>query len=632
MRITEILRPEGIELGAGPAPKTEMIVRLTDLMEKTGALKDKVQYREDVLEREQSGTTGIGEGVAIPHAKSKGVLQAQLAAMTVPQGTDYDSLDGEPTQLFFLIAVPENSNDEHLVVLSRLSTMLMDEDFRRQLMAASSKEAFLQIIEKKEKEKFPEDFVGVMSSSDEDSYDFVAVTGCPTGIAHTYMAAEGLINQAKEMGYTMKVETHGSTGISNALTDEEIANAKGVIIACDVSVEKSRFDGKRLVDTRVADGINKPKQLLDQILQGSAPVFHASVASKESSPSPKSGGSIGQAFYKHLMNGVSHMLPFVVGGGILIAIAFLLDDYSIDPANFGSNTPLAAMFKNIGGAAFSFMLPILAGFIAMSIADRPGLAVGIVGGYLANEGGAGFLGALAAGFLAGYLVLLLRKITSPLPKSMDGVKPMLLFPVLGVLGIGVIMLYLLNPPLAAINTAITSWLNNMGNVSKLLLGALLGGMMAVDMGGPVNKAAYVFGTASLASGSSAIMAAVMAGGMVPPIALSLAMLMFKNKFTAKDRQAIPTNFIMGLSFITEGAIPFAAADPLRVLPACIVGSGVAGLLSMLFGCSLRAPHGGIWVIGVVEKPVMYLAAIIAGAIVSAILLGLLKKNVEKSID
>lgn len=628
MKITELLQPVGISLGQAAGTKDEIIHRLADLMEKTGALTDKALYIEDLKIREASGTTGIGEGIAIPHAKSKGVLKPQLVSMIVPSGTDYESLDGTPTNLFFMIAVPENSNDEHLKVLSRLSTMLMDESFRNALLKATDKTTFLNTINQKEAEKFPEDFQGVLGKETNTGYDIVAVTGCPTGIAHTYMAAEGIINKAKEMGYNVKVETHGSTGIENALTTAEIANAKGVIIAADVAVDKSRFNGKRLVDTKVSDGINKPAELINRVLDESRPVYQAtgqaSAAIEEASHL-----TVGQKFYKHLMNGVSHMLPFVVGGGILIAVAFLLDDYTIDPSSFGSNTPLAAFFNQIGGAAFSFMLPVLAGYIGMSIADRPGLMVGMVGGYLANTGGAGFLGALAAGFIAGYLILLLRKVTEPLPRSMDGVKPMLIFPVFGILGIGAIMLLLLNPPLAQLNTMITDGLNNMGNSSKLLLGALLGAMMAVDMGGPVNKAAYVFGTASLASGSSAVMAAVMAGGMVPPLAISLSMLLFKNKYTEKDRQAIPTNIIMGMSFITEGAIPFAAADPLRVIPSMAVGSGLAGLLSMLFGCSLRAPHGGIWVIGVVENPVMYLVAVIAGAVVGAFILGALKKNINE---
>ncbi len=604
MKITDLLKASSIGLGQSAGSKDEIISRLADLMDKSGNLSDKNQYVEDVKKREESGTTGIGEGVAIPHAKSSGVKSPGLAAMTVPSGTDYEALDGEPTNLFFMIAVPEASNDEHLTVLSRLSTMLMDDDFRQNLMKADSKDAFLQVIEDKEKEKFPDDFVAAKADTD---YDFVAVTGCPTGIAHTYMAAESLMN----------------TGVENALTQAEIDNAKAVIIACDVGVEKARFNGKKLVDTKVADGINKSQELIERAMK--APAFYTS---EKAEVQEAERLSIGQQVYKHLMNGVSHMLPFVVGGGILIALAFLLDDYTIDPAKFGSNTPVAALFNQIGGAAFGFMLPILAGFIGMSIADRPGLTVGVVGGYLANTGGAGFLGALAAGFISGYLILLLRKITSPLPKSLDGIKPMLIFPVLGILGIGLIMLKVLNPPLAAVNTAMTDWLNNMGSTSKLVLGVILGGMMAVDMGGPVNKAAYVFGTASLASGSSMVMAAVMAGGMVPPLALALSMLIFKNKYTEKDRQTIPTNIVMGLSFITEGAIPFAAADPIRVIPSLMAGSAVAGFLSMLFNCSLRAPHGGLWVIGVIENPLGYLAAIVIGSIVGALALGVLKKKIE----
>lgn len=624
MKIRELLKIEGISLGQIPMEKNKMISNLVDLMATTGSLIDKKQYMNDVLKREESGTTGTGEGIAIPHAKSKGVRKAQLVAMTVPEGCDFDSLDGEDTKLFFMIAVPENSSDEHLKVLSRLSTMLMDKSFKDDLLNAKSKEEFLSIIEKKEIEKFPNENVE-LSKKEDVSYDLLAVTGCPTGIAHTYMSAESLVNKAEEMGYKLKVETHGSTGVENRLTEEEIKNAKGIIIASDVKIEKTRFNGKKLVDTKVADGINKPEKLINDVLNENRLPYKAEKEMKVEDDTESK--SIGQNIYKHLMNGVSHMLPFVVGGGILIAIAFLLDDYSIDPANFGSNTKIASIFNQIGGAAFSFMLPILSGFIGMSIADRPGLTVGVVGGYLANTGGAGFLGALAAGFIAGYLIIFLRKITQFLPKSMDGVKPMLIFPVFGILGIGLIMLLLLNPPLAYVNTAITDWLNNMGNASRLVLGIILGGMMAIDMGGPINKAAYVFGTASLASGSSTVMAAVMAGGMVPPLAISLAMILFKDKFTSKERQTIPTNIIMGLSFITEGAIPFAAQDPIRVLPASVIGSSLAGLLSMLFEASIRAPHGGIWVIGVVENPLMYLVSIISGAIVGAIILGLLKRKV-----
>lgn len=626
MKIIDLLKKSSIKLGESPASKEDLIGKLVDLMETSGNLNDKGIYKKDVLLREESGTTGIGEGIAIPHAKSAGVDFPQLAAMTIPQGTDYESLDGEDTKLFFLIAVPEKSSDEHIILLQRLSTMLMDQSFREDLLNAKDEDEFLTIIANKEKEKFPVDFVKNTANTVKGSYDLLAVTGCPTGIAHTFMAAEALKEKAKEMGYTMKVETHGSTGIENALTNEEIKNAKGIIIACDVGVEKSRFSGKRLVETKVSNGINKPAELIEKALNENTKIYKSDVNIKEEDASEKA--SLGQTIYKHLMNGVSHMLPFVVGGGILIALAFLLDDYTIDPANFGSNTPIAALFKEIGGAAFGFMLPVLAGFIGMSIADRPGLTVGFVGGFLANAGGAGFLGALVAGFLSGYIIILLRKITSPLPKSLDGIKPMLIFPLFGILSIGLIMLLLLNPPLAALNESITNWLETMGSASKIVLGFLLGGMMSVDMGGPINKAAYLFGTASLASGSSLVMAAVMAGGMVPPLALSLSMILFKDKYSEKDRQTIPTNIIMGLSFITEGAIPFAAADPLRVIPASIVGSGIAGMLSMVFNCSLRAPHGGIWVIGVIENPIMYLVAIVVGSLVSALLLGVLKKKVN----
>lgn len=626
MKIIDLLKKTSIRLGENPGSKEEIITKLVDLMETSGNLEDKEIYKKDVLKREESGTTGIGEGIAIPHAKSKAVKFPQLAAMTIPQGSDFESLDGEDTKLFFLIAVPEKSSDDHIILLQRLSTMLMDEDFRKDLLEAKDQDDFLSIIAAKEKEKFPDDFTEKKESESSASYDILAITGCPTGIAHTFMAAESLKTKAEEMGYKIKVETHGSTGIENALTSQEIKDAKGIIIAADVGVDKSRFAGKRLVETKVSDGISKPQELIEKALSDSTKLYKVDQPVKEEEEEEKS--SVGQTIYKHLMNGVSHMLPFVVGGGILIALAFLLDDYSIDPSNFGSNTPVAAIFNQIGGAAFGFMLPVLAGFIGMSIADRPGLTVGFVGGFLANTGGAGFLGALVAGFLSGYIIILLRKITKGLPKSLDGIKPMLIFPLFGILSIGLIMLLLLNPPLASLNEAITSWLSTMGSGSKIALGLLLGGMMAIDMGGPINKAAYLFGTASLASGSSLVMAAVMAGGMVPPLALSLSMILFKDKYSDRDRQTIVTNIIMGLSFITEGAIPFAAADPLRVIPASIVGSALAGMLSMVFGCSLRAPHGGIWVIGVIENPIKYLIAILIGSIVSAIILGLLKKKVD----
>lgn len=628
MKIIELLNTSSIKLGESPANKNDLISKLVDLMDNSGNLIDKELYKKDVLLREKSGTTGIGGGVAIPHAKSKAVKFPQLAAMTVPKGSDFDSLDGEDTKLFFLIAVPEKSNDEHIVLLQRLSTMLMDESFINDLLNSQNEDEFLKIIEEKEKEKFPDDFKKENVNTSDKSYDLLAVTGCPTGIAHTFMAAESLKNKANEMGYSMKVETHGSTGVENTLTNEEIQNAKGIIIASDVGIEKSRFSGKRLIETKVSNGISKPKELILKSLDENTALYNSSKKIKTEEVSEKS--SFGQTLYKHLMNGVSHMLPFVVGGGILIALAFLLDDYSIDPSNFGSNTPIAAIFNQIGGAAFGFMLPVLAGFIGMSIADRPGLTVGFVGGFLANTGGAGFLGALVAGFLSGYIIILLRKITKPFPKSLDGLKPILIFPLFGILSIGLIMLLILNPPLAALNEYITNWLNTMGSGSKITLGLLVGGMMAIDMGGPINKAAYLFGTASLAQGSSLVMAAVMAGGMVPPLALSLSMILFKNKYSEKDRQTILTNLIMGLSFITEGAIPFAAADPLRVISASVVGSGIAGMLSMIFNCSLRAPHGGIWVIGVIENPIKYLIAIAIGSLVSALLLGILKKKVDNN--
>ncbi|MGO3018689.1 MAG: PTS fructose transporter subunit IIABC [Anaerococcus sp.] len=628
MKIIELLNTSSIKLGESPANKNDLISKLVDLMDNSGNLIDKELYKKDVLLREKSGTTGIGGGVAIPHAKSKAVKFPQLAAMTVPKGSDFDSLDGEDTKLFFLIAVPEKSNDEHIVLLQRLSTMLMDESFINDLLNSQNEDEFLKIIEEKEKEKFPDDFKKENVNTSDKSYDLLAVTGCPTGIAHTFMAAESLKNKANEMGYSMKVETHGSTGVENTLTHEEIQNAKGIIIASDVGIEKSRFSGKRLIETKVSNGISKPKELILKSLDENTALYNSSEKIKTEEVSEKS--SFGQTLYKHLMNGVSHMLPFVVGGGILIALAFLLDDYSIDPSNFGSNTPIAAIFNQIGGAAFGFMLPVLAGFIGMSIADRPGLTVGFVGGFLANTGGAGFLGALVAGFLSGYIIILLRKITKPFPKSLDGLKPILIFPLFGILSIGLIMLLILNPPLAALNEYITNWLNTMGSGSKITLGLLVGGMMAIDMGGPINKAAYLFGTASLAQGSSLVMAAVMAGGMVPPLALSLSMILFKNKYSEKDRQTILTNLIMGLSFITEGAIPFAAADPLRVISASVVGSGIAGMLSMIFNCSLRAPHGGIWVIGVIENPIKYLIAIAIGSLVSALLLGILKKKVDNN--
>ena len=600
------------------------------------------KYRKGVFAREEEGTTGIGMGIAIPHCKSDAVTKAGLAAMVVKDGVDFESLDGTPAKIIFLIAAPNTEDNVHLQVLSKLSVMLMDEQFTNSLINAGSVDEFLNIIDSAEKAKDEKEAAKEAKAKEpvevkKDDVFIVAVTACPTGIAHTYMAAEAIEKKAKELGYQVKVETRGSGGAKNVLTDDEIAKAAGVIVACDTNVPTDRFDGKKVIECQVSDGINKAEELIKRIASGDAPVFKAS-GKKEASHSSVGGKeSVGHQIYKHLMNGVSHMLPFVVGGGILIAIAFLIDGFSVDlnslpadqRANFGTITQAAAMFKGIGGTAFGFMLPILAGFIAMSIADRPGLAVGFVGGSIAANGTSGFLGALVAGFVAGYIVNLLKKIFSKLPESLDGVKPVLLYPLLGIFLIGVIMQFVVEPPIGALNTAINNGLNGLNGASAVVLGVLLGGMMSVDMGGPVNKAAYVFGTASIAAGNYNIMAAVMIGGMVPPIAIALATIFFKNKFTAEERKAGPTNFIMGLSFITEGAIPFAASDPLHVLPACVVGSAVAGGLSMAFGCTLMAPHGGIFVVPTIGNPLMYLVALVIGSFIACGLLGLLKKKVSE---
>lgn len=607
MTIRDLLAAESINLNGTPAGKTEALNQCIDLMAKSGKIADVEKYRKGVFAREEEGTTGIGMGIAIPHCKSDAVTKAGLAAMVVKDGVDFESLDGTPAKIIFLIAAPNTEDNVHLQVLSKLSVMLMDEQFTNSLINAGSVDEFLNIIDSAEKAKDEKEAAKEAKEPVEvkkDDVFIVAVTACPTGIAHTYMAAEAIEKKAKELGYQVKVETRGSAGAKNVLTDDEIAKATGVIVACDTNVPTDRFDGKKVIECQVSDGINKTEELVKRIAAGDAPVFKAS-GKKEASHSSIGGKeSIGHQIYKHLMNGVSHMLPFVVGGGILIAIAFLIDGFSVDlnslpadqRANFGTITQGAALFKGIGGTAFGFMLPILAGFIAMSIADRPGLAVGFVGGSIAANGTSGFLGALVAGFVAGYIVNLLKKIFSKLPESLDGVKPVLLYPLLGIFLIGVIMQFVVEPPIGALNTAINNGLNGLNGASAVVLGVLLGGMMAIDMGGPVNKAAYVFGTASIAAGNYNIMAAVMIGGMVPPLAIALATIFFKNKFTAEERKAGPTNFIMGLSFITEGAIPFAASDPLHVLPACAVGSAVAGGLSMAFGCTLMAPHGGIFVV------------------------------------
>ena len=640
MTIRDLLAAESINLNGTPAGKTEALNQCIDLMAKSGKIADVEKYRKGVFAREEEGTTGIGMGIAIPHCKSDAVTKAGLAAMVVKDGVDFESLDGTPAKIIFLIAAPNTEDNVHLQVLSKLSVMLMDEQFTNSLINAGSVDEFLNIIDSAEKAKDEKEAAKEAKEPVEvkkDDVFIVAVTACPTGIAHTYMAAEAIEKKAKELGYQVKVETRGSAGAKNVLTDDEIAKATGVIVACDTNVPTDRFDGKKVIECQVSDGINKTEELVKRIAAGDAPVFKAS-GKKEASHSSIGGKeSIEHQIYKHLMNGVSHMLPFVVGGGILIAIAFLIDGFSVDlnslpadqRANFGTITQGAALFKGIGGTAFGFMLPILAGFIAMSIADRPGLAVGFVGGSIAANGTSGFLGALVAGFVAGYIVNLLKKIFSKLPESLDGVKPVLLYPLLGIFLIGVIMQFVVEPPIGALNTAINNGLNGLNGASAVVLGVLLGGMMAIDMGGPVNKAAYVFGTASIAAGNYNIMAAVMIGGMVPPLAIALATIFFKNKFTAEERKAGPTNFIMGLSFITEGAIPFAASDPLHVLPACAVGSAVAGGLSMAFGCTLMAPHGGIFVVPTIGNPLMYLVALVIGAFIACGLLGLLKKKVSE---
>ena len=624
MRISELLQKESIALGRKPQDKADAIGQMVELLAKSGSLEDKKKFKQAILERERLSTTGIGEGIAIPHGKSSAVKRAALAAMVVPQGVDFASADSAPVHLLFMIAVPEEGAELHLEVLERLAAMLMDEDFRKRLTAAKDAAEFLHILSIEEEKRFAE-----TAEKQEYDYDVLAVTACPTGIAHTFMAAESLENKAREMGITIKVETNGSGGAKNVLTAKEIRAAKGIIVAADKNVEMQRFYGKRVLQVPVADGIRKPEVLLGKILQGEAPVYGEGKDVEMADGREEVRGR-GKKVYRDLMNGVSHMLPFVIGGGILIAVAFLLDDYSLNPANFGSNLPQAAFFKAIGDAAFGFMLPILAGYIAMGIADRPALAPGFVGGFLAKEGGSGFLGALLAGFAAGYLILLLKKLFDKLPRSLEGIKSILLYPVFGILLMGLLIQLIINPPVAWLNEALYGLLARLGTGSRVLLGVLLGGMMSVDMGGPINKAAYVFGTASLASNEFQIMAAVMAGGMVPPLAVALAVFAFRDKFSEKERQSGVANLIMGACFITEGAIPFAAADPLRVLPACIIGSAVAGGLSMFFGCGLRAPHGGIFVLPVISHPFGFLAAVILGALVGMLLLGVLRKRIEPS--
>ena len=646
MRIVDLLKKESIDLHASVKTKAEAIDHLVDLMEKGGNLKDKEAYKQRVLAREEEGSTGIGEGIAIPHAKTDAVTAPGLASMIVRDGVDYESLDDEPAHLFFLIAAPGTGANVHLEVLSRLSRMLMDDDFRESLLKAETPEEYLSIIDKAEaaqieaekEEEQAEQAAPVEEVKEETPSDkpfVVAVTACPTGIAHTYMAAEALEHKGQAMGIDIKVETNGSGGVKNKLTPDEIKRAVGVIVACDKDVPTQRFAGKKVLFTKVADGIKKPEELIQTVLDGKAPVFEGTASSSESVA--VEGGekeSVGRQVYKHLMNGVSHMLPFVIGGGILIALAFLFDMGNAGTSTFGTGTPLAAFLKNVGGLAFSMMMPILAGYIAMSIGERPALMPGIVGGFLATTGGSGFFGALFAGFIAGYLIIFLKKAFAHLPQALEGTKPILIYPVLGLVLIGLIMTYIINPPTALFNAWLSDTLNGMTTYSKVVLGLILGGMMSIDFGGPINKAAYVFGTASLMSASGAavssgIMASVMIGGMVPPIAIALAMLIFKGKFTPKERQSTVTNFIMGLSFITEGAIPFAASDPLHVIPPCAIGAAVAGALSMLFGCTVPAPHGGIFVFGVVTNWPMYFVALAVGSVVAAILLGIFRKKREQ---
>lgn len=644
MKIRDLLAVESIDLNGKVTGKNEALDAMVALMAKSGKINDVGKYRKGVYAREEEGTTGIGEGIAIPHCKSDAVSRPGLAAMVIKDGVDFDALDGEKVSLIFLIAAPNTEDNVHLDVLSKLSVLLMDENFTSGLRNAKTVEEFLSVIDRAEAEKDAEEekknSADTKNAAEEKNTEngklILAVTGCPNGIAHTYMAAENIEKKAKELGCRVKVETRGSGGAKNVLTKAEIAEAACIIVAADTQVPMDRFAGRPVIQCKVSDGISKAEELLDRALNGNVPLYQAK-GSSQAADSEEESDSVGHQIYKHLMNGVSHMLPFVIGGGILIAIAFLIDGFAVDlnslpfdeRSNFGTITPMAAMFKSIGGVAFGFMLPILAGFIAMSIADRPGLAVGFVGGAIAANGTSRFLGALVAGFVAGYLVRLLKKLFEKLPEGLEGIKPMLLYPVIGIFLIGVIMTYVVEPPIGALNVMINNGLNSMNGAKAILLGALLGGMMSVDMGGPVNKAAYVFGTASIAAGNYNIMAAVMVGGMVPPLAIALATMFFKNKFTEEERKAGPTNIVMGLSFISEGAIPFAASDPLRVLPSCIIGSAVAGALSMAFNCTLMAPHGGIFVFLTVGHPLLYLISLAVGSVVGCVILGLLKKDVSK---
>lgn len=650
MKITDLLDEKSIRLNAAASSKKEALNQIINLISQTGNITNKEEYKEIVFKREEQGTTGIGEGIAIPHGKSNKVKKATLAAMVIPNGVEFETLDNKKVNLMFLIAAPETKDNIHLEVLSRLSALLMDEKFREKLRRAKTPKEFLNYIDEAENAKYNEEKVvdevlsetaqNELQNTQNEAYEILCITACPTGIAHTYMAAEALEKAGQETNHKIKVETQGQSGVKNQLTREEIQNAKAIIVAADTNVDLSRFNGKKLIKTRVADGIHKPKELIEKALYGDAPVYQ-SEAKADYSQEEKQG--IGRNIYRHLMSGVTHMLPFVVGGGILIAISFLLDNYEINPAGFGSNTPLAAFFNTIGNSAFGFMLTILAGYIALSIADRPGLAAGFVGGAVALSGvtiqslqdpnattvSSGFLGALLAGFIAGYIIILLRKVFEIIPKSLEGIKTILLYPVFGILLTGLAVM-LINPFIGMINTGLNNFLNNMGGVNKVILGVILGGMMSVDLGGPVNKAAYTFGTGMLAEGHYDIMAAVMAGGMVAPLVIAILATIFPKKLDQKDRSSALLNYVLGLSFISEGAIPFASSDPLRVLPACIIGSAIAGGLSMLFGCTLMAPHGGIFVIGIVGNALMYIVSIAVGAVVGALILAALKRTRRES--
>lgn len=635
MRITDLLDKRSISLTAAPKSKEEALNEAIALMAESGKINDTEGYRRQVFAREEESTTGVGEGIAIPHGKCAAVNRPGLAAMVIKDGVDFESLDGEPVTLLFLIAAPDTKDNVHLDVLSKLSMMLMDEEFTKNLRNASTAEEFLEIIDKADEEKKSVDErLSDITKADDSQVKILAVTSCPTGIAHTYMAAEGLEKAAKAKNCYIKVETRGSGGAKNVLTDKDIEEADFIIIAADAKVPMERFDGKKLIERQVSDGINKADELIDLAIKGEAPVYKSGVRSDGEVEKATTKKGIGHKIYTQLMNGVSHMLPFVVGGGILIALSFLIDGFAVDinslsaaeRSSFGSITDAARLFNEIGNVAFKFMLPVLAGFIAMAIGDRPALAVGFVGGMMAANGTSGFLGALAAGFAAGYIVLLLVKLCGKLPDALEKIAPVLIYPVIGILVMGLLMKFAVEPVMGYINTAMNNGLNSMGSGSRIVLGLVLGGMMAIDMGGPFNKAAYVFGTASIASGNYDIMASVMIGGMVPPCAIALATIIFKNKFSKQERQSGPTNLIMGLAFITEGAIPYAAADPFRVIPACVVGSGVAGALSMAFNCTLMAPHGGIFVVPVMGNKFMYLLALVIGTAVSTVLLGILKKK------